>query len=85
MALHLEDRQPIVDVMERTPSIPDACQWALFLRNHDELTLEIASPTTNATIMYLAYSVDPQARLKARRFAAASRRSSATIAAGSSC
>ena len=43
MALHLEDRRPIVDVMEQTPAIPDNCQWALFLRNHDELTLEMVT------------------------------------------
>ena len=62
MALHLEDRQPITEVMERTPSIPDACQWALFLRNHDELTLEMVTEDER-DYMYLAYSVDPQARL----------------------
>ena len=43
MALHLEDRQPITDVMEGTPAIPDSCQWAFFLRNHDELTLEMVT------------------------------------------
>jgi maltose alpha-D-glucosyltransferase / alpha-amylase len=62
MALHLEDRLPIVDVMERTPSIPDSCQWALFLRNHDELTLEMVTDDER-DYMYLAYSMDPQARL----------------------
>jgi maltose alpha-D-glucosyltransferase/alpha-amylase len=62
MALHLEDRQPITDVMERTPAIPDTCQWALFLRNHDELTLEMVSEDER-DYMYLAYSLDPQARL----------------------
>jgi maltose alpha-D-glucosyltransferase/alpha-amylase len=62
MALHLEDRQPIVDVMERTPAIPDTCQWALFLRNHDELTLEMVTDDER-DYMYLAYSMDPQARL----------------------
>ncbi len=62
MALHLEDRQPIVDVMERTPPIPESCQWALFLRNHDELTLEMVTDDER-DYMYLAYSVDPQARL----------------------
>ena len=40
MALRLEDRKPLIDIIERTPSIPDSCQWAIFLRNHDELTLE---------------------------------------------
>jgi maltose alpha-D-glucosyltransferase/alpha-amylase len=62
MGLHLEDRQPIVDVMERTPAIPDGCQWALFLRNHDELTLEMVTDDER-DYMYLAYSMDPQARL----------------------
>jgi maltose alpha-D-glucosyltransferase/alpha-amylase len=62
MALHAEDRQPIVDVMERTPAIPDGCQWALFLRNHDELTLEMVTDDER-DYMYLAYSMDPQARL----------------------
>ncbi len=62
MALHLEDRQPIVDVMEGTPPIPETCQWALFLRNHDELTLEMVTEDER-DYMYLAYSLDPQARL----------------------
>jgi maltose alpha-D-glucosyltransferase/alpha-amylase len=62
MALHLQDREPITDVMERTPAIPDPCQWALFLRNHDELTLEMVSEDER-DYMYLAYSLDPQARL----------------------
>jgi maltose alpha-D-glucosyltransferase/alpha-amylase len=62
MALHLEDRQPITEVMERTPPIPDTCQWALFLRNHDELTLEMVTDDER-DYMYLAYSMDPQARL----------------------
>jgi maltose alpha-D-glucosyltransferase/alpha-amylase len=62
IALHLEDREPIVDVMEQTPPIPDSCQWALFLRNHDELTLEMVSDDER-DYMYLAYSMDPQARL----------------------
>jgi maltose alpha-D-glucosyltransferase / alpha-amylase len=62
MALHLEDREPIVDVLERTPPIPDDCQWALFLRNHDELTLEMVTEDER-DYMYLAFSADPQARL----------------------
>ncbi len=61
MALHLEDRQPITDVMEQTPPIPDSGQWALFLRNHDELTLEMVTDDER-DYMYLAYSMDPQAR-----------------------
>jgi maltose alpha-D-glucosyltransferase/alpha-amylase len=62
MGLHLEDRRPIADVMEQTPAIPDTCQWALFLRNHDELTLEMVTDDER-DYMYLAYSMDPQARL----------------------
>jgi maltose alpha-D-glucosyltransferase/alpha-amylase len=48
--------------MERTPPIPDSCAWALFLRNHDELTLEMVTPDER-DYMHLAYSADPQARL----------------------
>jgi len=62
MALHLEERDPIVEIMERTPSIPETCQWALFLRNHDELTLEMVTDEER-DYMYLAYSADPTARL----------------------
>jgi maltose alpha-D-glucosyltransferase/alpha-amylase len=62
MGLHLEDRHPIVEIMERTPAIPERCQWGLFLRNHDELTLEMVTDEER-DYMYLAYSVDPQARL----------------------
>jgi maltose alpha-D-glucosyltransferase/alpha-amylase len=62
MGLHLEDRSPIVEIMQQTPAIPDVCQWALFLRNHDELTLEMVTDEER-DYMYLAYSADPQARL----------------------
>jgi maltose alpha-D-glucosyltransferase/alpha-amylase len=62
MGLHLEDRGPIVDIMQQTPAIPDVCQWALFLRNHDELTLEMVTDDER-DYMYLAYSADPQARV----------------------
>lgn len=43
LAIRKEDRAPIVDVLRETPPIPDSCQWALFLRNHDELTLEMVT------------------------------------------
>jgi maltose alpha-D-glucosyltransferase / alpha-amylase len=43
MSLHMEDRYPIVDILEQTPAIPENCQWAIFLRNHDELTLEMVT------------------------------------------
>ena len=62
MGLHVEDRQPIVDVMRATPQIPARCQWALFLRNHDELTLEMVNDDER-DYMHLAYSADPQMRL----------------------
>jgi maltose alpha-D-glucosyltransferase/alpha-amylase len=62
MAIHQEDRFPITDVLARTPPIPDACQWALFLRNHDELTLEMVTEEER-DYMYLAYTADPEARL----------------------
>jgi maltose alpha-D-glucosyltransferase / alpha-amylase len=62
MGLHLEDRHPIVEIMQQTPAIPDVCQWALFLRNHDELTLEMVTDEER-DYMHLAYSLDPQARI----------------------
>jgi maltose alpha-D-glucosyltransferase/alpha-amylase len=62
MGLRLEDAEPIVDVMRRTPPIPEACQWGLFLRNHDELTLEMVTEDER-DYMVLAYARDPQARL----------------------
>jgi maltose alpha-D-glucosyltransferase/alpha-amylase len=62
MALRLEDVEPIVEIMRRTPPIPDTCQWALFLRNHDELTLEMVT-SDERDYMYLAYSQDPRMKL----------------------
>ncbi len=62
MAIHQEDRFPITDVLARTPPIPETCQWALFLRNHDELTLEMVTEEER-DYMYLAYTADPEARL----------------------
>ncbi len=62
IGLHLEERRPITDIMAETPAIPDTCQWALFLRNHDELTLEMVTDAER-DYMYLAYSRDPRARL----------------------
>ncbi len=62
MALRLEDRDPVTDVMRQTPEIPEACQWGLFLRNHDELTLEMVSDDER-DYMYLAYSTDPRMRI----------------------
>ena len=62
MALRQEDAEPIVDIMRRTPHVPEGCQWALFLRNHDELTLEMVSEDER-DYMVLAYARQPQARL----------------------
>ncbi len=62
MALRQEDRMPITDIMAQTPPIPETCQWALFLRNHDELTLEMVT-NDERDYMYLAYSADPRMRL----------------------
>ncbi len=62
MALEMEDRYPIVDILEQTPSIPENCQWATFLRNHDELTLEMVTDE-DRDYMYRAYADDPRARL----------------------
>ena len=62
MALRLEDTKPIIDIMAQTPAILDSCQWALFLRNHDELTLEMVT-NDERDYMYLAYSADPRMRL----------------------
>lgn len=62
MALRQEDRLPITDIMAQTPPIPDNCQWALFLRNHDELTLEMVT-ADERDYMYFAYSADPRMRV----------------------
>ena len=62
MALRQEDRLPIVDIMAQTPEIPNNCQWGLFLRNHDELTLEMVTDEER-DYMYLAYSADPRMRI----------------------
>lgn len=62
MAVHQEDRFPIIDIMRQTPSIPDTCQWAIFLRNHDELTLEMVTDEER-DYMYRSYAKDPQARI----------------------
>jgi maltose alpha-D-glucosyltransferase/alpha-amylase len=62
MALRQEDRLPITDIMAQTPEIPFTCQWALFLRNHDELTLEMVT-NDERDYMYLAYSADSRMRI----------------------
>ena len=62
MAIAQEDRHPIIEIMQQTPDIPDNCQWAIFLRNHDELTLEMVTKKER-DYMYWAYTQDAEARL----------------------
>ena len=62
MAIAQEDRHPIVEIIDQTPDIPDNCQWAIFLRNHDELTLEMVT-SRERDYMYQMYAADPRARL----------------------
>ncbi len=62
MALQMEDRFPLVDILDQTPPIPQACQWAIFLRNHDELTLEMVTDEER-DYMYRVYAQDPKARI----------------------
>ncbi|CAN5565548.1 maltose alpha-D-glucosyltransferase [soil metagenome] len=62
MAVAQEDRHPIVEIMQQTPDIPDNCQWGVFLRNHDELTLEMVTDRER-DYMYQVYANDPRARI----------------------
>jgi maltose alpha-D-glucosyltransferase / alpha-amylase len=62
MAIALEDRHPIVEIMQQTPDIPESCQWAVFLRNHDELTLEMVT-SKERDYMYRMYAADPRAKI----------------------
>jgi maltose alpha-D-glucosyltransferase/alpha-amylase len=62
MALWMEDRFPLIDILEQTPNIPESNQWAMFLRNHDELTLEMVTDEER-DYMYRVYARDPQARI----------------------
>jgi maltose alpha-D-glucosyltransferase / alpha-amylase len=62
MSIQMEDRFPIIDILKQTPPIPDNCQWATFLRNHDELTLEMVTDEER-DYMYRMYANDPQARI----------------------
>ena len=57
-----EDRSPIVDILEQTPILPPPCQWAIFLRNHDELTLEMVTDEER-DYMYRTYALDSRARI----------------------
>jgi maltose alpha-D-glucosyltransferase / alpha-amylase len=62
MALRQEERHPIVEIMNQTPELPESSQWAIFLRNHDELTLEMVTDEER-DYMYGQYAADPQMRI----------------------
>ncbi|MEO8740470.1 MAG: maltose alpha-D-glucosyltransferase [Casimicrobiaceae bacterium] len=62
MAIAQEERHPITEILAQTPDIPDACQWAIFLRNHDELTLEMVT-SEERDYMYNMYAADKRARI----------------------
>jgi maltose alpha-D-glucosyltransferase/alpha-amylase len=62
MSLRLENNFPLLDILEQTPTLPEGCQWAVFLRNHDELTLEMVTDE-DRDYMYRTYAEDPQARI----------------------
>jgi maltose alpha-D-glucosyltransferase/alpha-amylase len=62
MAMRREDATPMVEILERTPAIPDNCQWGLFLRNHDELTLEMVTDEER-DYMYGEYAKDPRMKI----------------------
>ncbi|HLF25021.1 MAG TPA: maltose alpha-D-glucosyltransferase [Anaerolineae bacterium] len=62
MALRQADRTPLVNILNRTPVIPESCQWCIFLRNHDELTLEMVTPEEREW-MWQEYAPDPRMRL----------------------
>ncbi len=62
MSMKMEDRFPVIDIMEQMPEIPDTCQWAIFLRNHDELTLEMVTDEER-DYMYKSFARDPKQRI----------------------
>jgi maltose alpha-D-glucosyltransferase/alpha-amylase len=62
MAIAQEDRFPVTDIIRQTPEIPDNCQWAMFLRNHDELTLEMVTDSER-DYLWSTYAADPRARI----------------------
>jgi maltose alpha-D-glucosyltransferase / alpha-amylase len=62
MAVKLEDRKPIIEILQQTPEIPDSCQWFIFLRNHDELTLEMVTDVER-DYMYDEYAMDKSMRI----------------------
>jgi maltose alpha-D-glucosyltransferase/alpha-amylase len=62
LSVKLEDRKPIIEILDQTPQIPDTCQWCIFLRNHDELTLETVTDIER-DYMYDEYAVDKAMRI----------------------
>ncbi len=62
MAVRMEDRFPVIDILQQTPEIPEPCQWAIFLRNHDELTLEMVTDEER-DYMYRSYASDREMRI----------------------
>ncbi|MFW5657231.1 MAG: maltose alpha-D-glucosyltransferase [Bacteroidota bacterium] len=62
MSMKMEDRFPLIDILEQTPDIPKNCQWAIFLRNHDELTLEMVSDEER-DYMYKSFAKNPKSRI----------------------
>jgi maltose alpha-D-glucosyltransferase/alpha-amylase len=62
MSLRREEATPIYEILERTPDIPESCQWGLFLRNHDELTLEMVTDEER-DYMYAEYAKDPRMKI----------------------
>ena len=62
MAVKLEDRKPIIEILDQTPPIPENCQWCIFLRNHDELTLEMVTDVER-DYMYDEYATDKTMRI----------------------
>ncbi len=62
MSMKMEDRFPLVDIIDQTPAIPENCQWAIFLRNHDELTLEMVSDEER-DYMYKSFAKNPRQRI----------------------
>ena len=62
MAVRREDREPVIEIMNRLPTIPENCQWCMFLRNHDELTLEMVTDAER-DYMYSEYAKDPRMKI----------------------
>ncbi len=78
MAIAQADRFPITDILRQTPDIPSNCQWALFLRNHDELTLEMVTDVER-DYLWSTYANDPRARINVRSSITATKSAWATI------